>query len=61
VLNYRTVSALLLLCVVVLPLSFQWSTAAEGQWWRPFVVWALLVYGVYLQQRHYREGNDDGH
>ncbi|MFW2421303.1 MAG: hypothetical protein ACN4EJ_01660 [Porticoccaceae bacterium] len=51
-LNYRTVSGLLLLCVIVLPLSFQWATASDGQWWRPFAIWALFIYGVYLQQRH---------
>lgn len=57
-LNYRTVSGLLLLCVVVLPLSFQWATAADGHWWRPFMIWVLLIYGVYLQQRR-RAGSDD--
>lgn len=51
-LNYRLVTALLLLGTIIFPLAFHWATLPEGNWFRPFVVWAMLVYAAYLMQRH---------
>ncbi len=51
-LNYRLVATLLLLCAVVFPLATQWAVDPEGGWFRPFVVWSLLVYASYIVQRN---------
>jgi len=40
-----------LLCIVVFPLSFQWAMEPSGHWFRPFSVWALMVFSVYTLNR----------
>jgi hypothetical protein len=50
-LNYRLVATLLLLCTVVFPLATQWALEPDGSWFRPFVVWAMVVFASYIVQR----------
>lgn len=50
-LNYRFVATLLLLCIVVFPLATQWALEPDGNWFRPFVVWSLLVFAAYIAHR----------
>ncbi|MBT5388803.1 MAG: hypothetical protein HN817_10340 [Porticoccaceae bacterium] len=51
-LNYRLVATLLLLCTVVFPLATQWALETDGSWFRPFAVWAMLVFAAYVAHRH---------
>ena len=51
-LNYRLVAALTLLCAAVFPMATQWAMEPSGSWFRPFVVWALMVFSGYVVQRH---------
>lgn len=56
-LNYRMITLLLLFMAVVFPLAFHWASAAEGAWYRPYIIWSIMVYSVYLIQR--RGGRDE--
>ena len=49
--NYRLVATLLLLSIVVFPLATQWALELNGSWFRPFLVWALLIFATYILQR----------
>ncbi|MCS5595307.1 MAG: hypothetical protein NZ730_12295 [Porticoccaceae bacterium] len=49
--NYRLVATLLLLSIVVFPLATQWALELDGGWFRPFLVWALLIFATYILQR----------
>ncbi|MCS5587172.1 MAG: hypothetical protein NZ697_01620 [Porticoccaceae bacterium] len=51
-LNFRLVATLLLLCAVVFPLATQWAIQPNGGWFRPFVVWAMMVFASYVIHRH---------
>jgi uncharacterized membrane protein (DUF4010 family) len=51
-LNYRFVATLLLLCIVVFPLAIQWALEPDGNWFRPYVVWAMIVFAAYIAHRH---------
>ena len=51
-LNYRLVATLLLLSIVVFPMAIQWAEEPSGRWFRPFVVWAMLVFAAYVAYRH---------
>jgi uncharacterized membrane protein YfcA len=50
--NYRLVAVLIFLSSVVVPLASRWAVEPEGSWFRPFVVWALIVFAAYILQRH---------
>jgi len=43
-LNYRLVAVLIFLSSVVVPLASRWAVEPHGSWFRPFVVWALIVF-----------------
>jgi uncharacterized membrane protein YfcA len=51
-LNYRLVAVLIFLSSVVVPLASRWAIEPQGSWFRPFVVWALIVFAAYILQRH---------
>jgi uncharacterized membrane protein YfcA len=51
-LNYRLVAVLIFLSSVVVPLASKWAIEPQGSWFRPFVVWALIVFASYILQRH---------
>ncbi len=51
-LNYRLVAALILLGAAVLPMATQWAMEPNGSWFRPFVVWSLVILSGYIVQRH---------
>lgn len=51
-LNYRLATTLLLLGIVVFPLALHWAVDPLGSWYRPFIIWALMIYAVYLAHRH---------
>jgi len=35
----------------VFPLATQWALELDGSWFRPFLVWALLIFTTYILQR----------
>ena len=51
-LNYRLVAVLIFLSSVAVPLASRWAVEPQGSWFRPFVVWALIVFAAYILQRH---------
>lgn len=51
-LNYRLVAVLIFLSSVAVPLASRWAVESQGSWFRPFVVWALIVFAAYILQRH---------
>jgi uncharacterized membrane protein YfcA len=51
-LNYRLVAVLIFLSSVAIPLASRWALEPQGSWFRPFVVWALIVFAAYILQRH---------
>jgi hypothetical protein len=51
-LNYRLVAVLIFLSSVVIPLTSKWAIEPQGSWFRPFVVWAIVVFAAYILQRH---------
>ncbi|MGB1244698.1 MAG: hypothetical protein ACPG88_04630 [Porticoccaceae bacterium] len=51
-LNYRFVATLLLLCTVIFPLAIQWAMEPDGNWFRPYVVWSMIVFAAYISYRH---------
>ena len=51
-LNYRLVATLLLLCIVVFRMATQWAIEPDGNWFRPFVVWAMIVFAAYVAYSH---------
>jgi hypothetical protein len=53
--NYRLIATLLLLCIIVFPLAVQWALEPDGHWFRPFMVWFLLIFATFTLQRD-REG-----
>ncbi len=56
-LNYRLVAVLIFLSSVVIPLASKWAAEPQGNWFRPFVVWAIVVFAAYILQRH-RNNNE---
>jgi len=51
-LNYRLVAVLIFLSSVAVPLASRWAVEPQSSWFRPFVVWALIVFAAYIIQRH---------
>ena len=51
-LNYRLVAVLIFLSSVFVPLASKWAAESHGSWFRPFVVWAIIVFAAYILQRH---------
>ena len=51
-LTYRLVATLLLLCIVVFPMATHWAIEPDGNWFVPFVVWAMIVFAAYVAYRH---------
>ncbi|MEO0442169.1 MAG: hypothetical protein AAFZ92_00295 [Pseudomonadota bacterium] len=42
----------LLIAYVFMPTLFNWVVSPEGTWYKPFIVWALIVIGAYLLQKY---------
>ena len=51
-LNYRLVAVLIFLSSVVMPLASRWAVEPQSSWFRPFVVWAMIVFAAYVAYRH---------
>lgn len=46
----RPVILIVLIAYIVLPTFFQWVTDASGAWYKPFLIWALVVVAAVLVQ-----------
>lgn len=48
--NQRLLILLLLVTYVFSPTIYDWAINPEGAWYRPFIIWALLIVAAYLFQ-----------
>jgi hypothetical protein len=56
--NHRLVILLLLIAYIFSPTLFNWILNPEGAWYRPFVVWMLVIVIALIMQirrKGYRE------
>lgn len=53
----RPVILIFLIAYIFLPTVFEWITAADRAWYRPFIIWlAVVIVAFFLQSR--RPEND---
>ena len=50
--NQRFLLFTLLIAYIFMPTLFNWVIAPEGTWYKPFIVWVLIIIGAYLLQKH---------
>lgn len=55
--NHRLVILLLIAGYVFSPVLFNWMINPEGAWFRPYIIWALIIVVAYLIQGR-RKPND---
>lgn len=48
---------LALLFYIIAPSLFEWMSAIEGHWYRPFIIWLVIIVIAYLVQM--RDKSDD--
>ncbi len=56
--NHRFVLLLLLAGYIFTPTLFSWVINPKGAWYKPFIVWAIVIVGVYLFQKLNARRND---
>lgn len=60
--NQRLVILLLLIAYIFSPTLFTWVINPEGAWYRPYIIWALVIvvaFSMQLRVKKSRFGNDD--
>jgi len=51
---------LILMLFIFLPSLVRWMMSADGAWYRPYLIWALVIVATYLFQRKTRkDGSGD--
>jgi len=53
----RPLLLIILLLYIFTPELVQWITATDGHWYRPFIVWLLVIFVAFLLQG--KEKNHD--
>lgn len=48
--NYRLIILLLLLVAMFTPSLLNWMIDPQGDWYRPYVIWALVIVIAFLVQ-----------
>ena len=48
--NQRLIILLLLVAYVFSPTLLSWMINPEGAWYRPFIIWAIVIIIAYLTQ-----------
>lgn len=55
--NHRLLILLLLVTYIFSPTIYAWVINPSGSWYRPFIIWAVLVVAAYFFQGR-NENND---
>jgi hypothetical protein len=48
---HRTLLFLLAFAIIFLPSAQEWSTSGGSHWYRPFLIWGLLVFVAWWNSR----------
>lgn len=48
--NQRLIIILLLVAYIFSPTLFGWIISTEGSWYRPFIIWVLVIVIAYFVQ-----------
>ena len=52
--NQRLLTLLLLIAYIFLPTLLAWMTNPEGAWYRPYIIWVMLIVAAFVYQRRTR-------
>ncbi|NHN37055.1 hypothetical protein G8764_07110 [Pseudomaricurvus alcaniphilus] len=52
--NQRLLLLLLLVTYIYLPTLLGWMTNPEGGWYRPFIIWVMLIAAAFIVQKRNR-------
>ncbi|NIB42902.1 hypothetical protein HBA55_25065 [Pseudomaricurvus alkylphenolicus] len=55
--NQRLLILFLLIAYIFSPTLFTWVVNPEGAWYRPYILWAILILAAFIFQR--RSNSDD--
>lgn len=50
--NQRLLLCTLLVAYIFTPTLFSWIISPEGSWYKPFIIWILIILGAYLLQKY---------
>lgn len=50
--NQRFLFFTVLIAYIFTPTLFNWVVSPTGAWYKPFIVWILIVIGAYLLQKY---------
>ncbi|UZJ46165.1 hypothetical protein OOT55_08990 [Marinimicrobium sp. C6131] len=56
--NQRLVILLLLIAYIFSPTLFTWIINPEGAWFRPYIIWALVIVIAYAVQSRKKRPHD---
>ncbi|MAN53259.1 MULTISPECIES: hypothetical protein [Marinimicrobium] len=56
--NQRLVILLLLIAYIFSPTLFTWIINPEGAWFRPYIIWALVIVIAYAVQNRKKRPHD---
>ena len=54
--NQRLVILLLLIAYIFSPTLFSWMINPEGAWYRPYIIWVLVIVVAFLMQLRKKTG-----
>lgn len=54
--NQRLVILLLLIAYIFSPTLFSWMINPEGAWYRPYIIWVLVIVIAFLMQLRKKTG-----
>lgn len=50
--NQKLLFFILLIGYIFAPTLFNWMIAPTGVWYKPFIIWLMIILGAYLLQRY---------
>jgi hypothetical protein len=50
--NQRFLFFILLIAYIFAPTLFNWVISPTGTWYKPFIVWMMIIVGAYLLQKY---------
>lgn len=50
--NLRVLLLALLTAYIFAPTIFNWMTADDGSWYRPFIIWLVIIIATLLFQKY---------
>lgn len=56
--NQRLVILLLLIAYIFSPTLFTWIINPEGAWFRPYIIWVLVIVIAYIVQTRKKKPHD---